>query len=199
MDCMACSQGQTSTLNFLYGNIPVPVSYYQPIMSTLCLLHACFLMQCLLPCMQHGYAVIFLTRKGSIQPFTQSLPQIGLVQLLQATLDAGRHVNQHSSKEEPTPSTSPQLSAQEQAIISTIKAASVAMQQNLLFSIEFETIFEYLEVNAEPWLAFTIHVFDRYGVRCTLHCTVPTDVGHIDIQSQLESCNGACMSLCLRT
>jgi hypothetical protein len=38
--------------------------------------------------LQHGYAVIFLTRKGSIQPFTNSVPTTELLSVLQHALSA---------------------------------------------------------------------------------------------------------------
>jgi len=87
---------------------------------------------------QAGYAVIFLTRTGSIQPFTQDLPLTDTVPLLQSLLT----VNKGSSSAETT------YSLQEPAagrVAGILKKVEEIQQSQLLLTIPFITIFEYLQ------------------------------------------------------
>ena len=84
---------------------------------------------------QAGYAVIFLTRKGSIQPFTQQLPAQELVPLLEAVVDTS------------CGSCSPTISSSYRDVISsTLRRVAETKSRGTLMSLPYTTIFEYLQV-----------------------------------------------------
>jgi hypothetical protein len=107
------------------------------------------LQQSLLVCalLQAGYAVVFLTRTGSIQPFTQDLPLTETVPLLQSMLSV-----QHSSSSASGARGSYAL--QEPAagrVAGILQKVEEVHQSQLLLTVPFTTIFEYLQVG--PWVA----------------------------------------------
>lgn len=86
--------------------------------------------------MQAGYAVIFLYRKGSIQPFTKGLPSAQLLDILTDVLvdsekaDTGVHVRDEAS-----------------AILqAAVRSTRECNEQGTLLRIPFITLFEYLQV-----------------------------------------------------
>ena len=88
--------------------------------------------------MQAGYAVIFVYRKGSIQPFTKGLPSAQLLDILTDVLvdndkaGAGVHVQDEAS-----------------AILQTaVRKARECNEQGTLLRIPYITLFEYLQVIA---------------------------------------------------
>ena len=86
---------------------------------------------------QAGYAVIFLNRADSVQPFTSRLPETDLVTLLGRILQLGQ------------PGAGPDLSLNEAhrgCVASMLKA--VADTKPRLLSIHFNTIFEYLKASS---------------------------------------------------
>lgn len=83
--------------------------------------------------LQAGYGVIFLTREGSIQPFTQDLPSAEPIPLLQSLLAVG-------------PGGSPQLQPGAAAVVPVLAAANQAEQQGRLLTLKYTSIFEYIQV-----------------------------------------------------
>ena len=83
--------------------------------------------------LQAGYAVIFLNRKHSIQPFTKGLPSGEIMECLTEMLDNPNQTGKDG-----------------RAIIkqAAVLAAGVH-RQGVLLRITFETLFEYLKVR---WL-----------------------------------------------
>ncbi len=88
--------------------------------------------------MQAGYAVIFLTRTGSIQPFTQDLPLTETVPLLQSLL----------TTQQPGSYTLQEPAAGRVAGI--LQKVEEVQQSQLLLTVPFTTIFEYLQVCLGP-------------------------------------------------
>lgn len=91
--------------------------------------------------MQAGYAVIFVYRKGSIQPFTKGLPSAQLLDILTDVLvdndkaGAGVHVQDEAS-----------------AILQTaVRKARECNEQGTLLRIPYITLFEYLQVIATSY------------------------------------------------
>lgn len=87
--------------------------------------------------------MIFLTRTGSIQPFTQDLPLSETVPLLQSMLAV-----QHSSKS-PAAGATGSYSLQEPAagrVAGILRKVEEVQQSQLLLTAPFTTIFEYLQV-----------------------------------------------------
>lgn len=84
--------------------------------------------------LQAGYAVIFLTRTGSIQPFTQDLPLTETVPLLQSLL----------TLQQPGSYTLQEPAAGRVAGI--LQKVEEVQQSQLLLTVPFTTIFEYLQV-----------------------------------------------------
>lgn len=77
--------------------------------------------------------MIFLTRKGSIQPFTQQLPSQELVPLLEAVVDTS---NSHLG-----------ISSEHAATVSsTLQRVARVKQEGTLLTLTYTTIFEYLQV-----------------------------------------------------
>ena len=117
--------------------------------------------------LQAGYAVIFLNRKHSIQPFTKGLPSGHIMETLTQVLDtpessaqpsgaqANGHANGHSSPESSGGSGSTGAKKRRKgssqnngrAIVkqAVARAASVR-KQGVLMHVTFETLFEYLKV-----------------------------------------------------
>lgn len=83
-------------------------------------------------CLQAGYAVIFLNRKHSIQPFTKGLPSGEILECL-PVLD----------------SSSEQSDGQDGSHIvqQAIARATEARRQGTLLRLSFETVFDYLSVS----------------------------------------------------
>jgi hypothetical protein len=91
--------------------------------------------------LQAGYAVVFLTRTGSIQPFTQDLPLTETVPLLQSLL-----TSQGSSADEGSQHS---YSLQEPAagrVAGVLQKVEEVQRSQLLLTVPFTTIFEYLQV-----------------------------------------------------
>jgi hypothetical protein len=85
---------------------------------------------------QHDYAVVFLTRSGSIQPFTQSLPSSDLIRLLQQSLDSSSGSDGGLCVRE----------SQRATLASLLHDVNKFQSEHRLLTIEFTTIFEYLTV-----------------------------------------------------
>ncbi|WIA37406.1 hypothetical protein OEZ86_014331 [Tetradesmus obliquus] len=84
-----------------------------------------------------GYAVIFLTRTGSIQPFTQDLPLTETVPLLQSLLSLNSSSSSSSS-----------YSLQEPAagrVAAILQKVQEVQHSHKLLTLPFTTIFEYLQ------------------------------------------------------
>lgn len=94
--------------------------------------------------LQAGYAVVFLTRTGSIQPFTQDLPLTESVPLLQSLIDLG---GSKSSSSAEGISCSLRAPAAER-VAAILRKVQDVQQSHLLLTIPFTTIFEYLQVRA---------------------------------------------------
>ncbi|GAX76312.1 hypothetical protein CEUSTIGMA_g3758.t1 [Chlamydomonas eustigma] len=83
-----------------------------------------------------GYAVIFMHRKGSVQPFLCDLPNIPTIKLLQLSDSVQNQETADSNVQQ-----------QQHAILrDTLKAAAAVDSAGTLLSIEFESIFEYLKL-----------------------------------------------------
>jgi hypothetical protein len=83
--------------------------------------------------------VIFLTRKGSIQPFTQQLPAQELVPLLEAVVDAA------------DPAHPSVRSSHAAAVGVTLQRVGEVRRQGALLTLSYTTIFEYLQVGCRAW------------------------------------------------
>jgi hypothetical protein len=90
--------------------------------------------------LQAGYAVIFLTRTGSIQPFTQDLPLTETVPLLQSLISLSPGSSNASSS-----SYSLQEPAAER-VAGILQKVQEVQHSHKLLTIPFTTIFEYLQV-----------------------------------------------------
>jgi hypothetical protein len=90
--------------------------------------------------LQAGYAVVFLTRTGSIQPFTQDLPLTETVPLLQSVISLNSSSGGGSSS-----SYSLQEPAAER-VAGILQKVQEVQQSHKLLTIPFTTIFEYLQV-----------------------------------------------------
>jgi len=105
---------------------------------------------------QAGYAVIFLTRTGSIQPFTQDLPLTDMMPLLQSlvAVDGGHgSSDEHGSNDEAIHRKA-SYRLQEPAagrVAGILQKVDEVQRAQLLLSIPFTTIFEYLQVLMEGW------------------------------------------------
>lgn len=86
--------------------------------------------------LQAGYAVIFVYRKGSIQPFTKGLPSAQLLDILTDVLvDGDKAGNGVHVKDEAS------------AILQTaVRKARECNEQGTLLRIPYITLFEYLQV-----------------------------------------------------
>ena len=116
---------------------------------------------------QAGYAVIFLSRTGSIQPYTQELPLSDTLPLLQSLLDVSPSQSQSQSPVTGTdavPQQQPlQYALREPTagrvahVLSTLAGVQAGRR---LLELQFTTIFEYLQVgwvcsNRSRWVAQT--------------------------------------------
>ena len=87
-------------------------------------------------CIQAGYAVIFVYRKGSIQPFTKGLPSAQLLDILTDVLvdndkaGAGVHVKDEASN----------------ILQAAVRSTRECNEQGTLLRIPYITLFEYLQV-----------------------------------------------------
>jgi phosphopantothenate-cysteine ligase len=96
---------------------------------------------CVVCFLQAGYAVIFLTRTGSIQPFTQDLPLTETVPLLQSLISLdGSSSSSSYSLQEPAA----------ERVAGILHKVQEVQQSHKLLTIPFTTIFEYLEVGSSP-------------------------------------------------
>jgi hypothetical protein len=91
---------------------------------------------------QHGYAVIFLRRRGSVEAFTQRLPASSMLQLMTECLEL-TGVNTGGGASGSTVVIKAQHAA---ALASSLTDAIAAQRTHSLLQLEFETIFEYLQV-----------------------------------------------------
>jgi hypothetical protein len=90
--------------------------------------------------LQAGYAVIFLTRTGSIQPFTQDLPLTETVPLLQSLIGLdGSSSSSSYSLQEPAAG----------RVASILQKVQEVQQSHKLLTLPFTTIFEYLQVRCD--------------------------------------------------
>eukprot|EP00798_Chlamydomonas_sp_ICE-L_P011496 gene11496-34213_t len=105
-----------------------------------------------------GYAVIFLNRKFSLQPFAWELPSVSTVELMDQIIELTPPGQQElvGSKQKATESSSGEEDAVASLSISSEHAVAIAgvkkrlqriKASNLLLSISFETIFQYLQSN----------------------------------------------------
>jgi len=78
-----------------------------------------------------GYAVIFLTRRGSLQPFTTDLPEAEALHVLRSVIDTS----------EPG---APRLNTQAAAALAPVLETYAAVAEQLLV-VPYITIFEYLQ------------------------------------------------------
>jgi hypothetical protein len=92
--------------------------------------------------LQAGYAVIFLTRTGSIQPFTQDLPLTETVPLLQSMLAVQDSSSGSYSLQEPAAG----------RVAGILQKVEEVQQSQLLLTVPFTTIFEYLQVGGCVWV-----------------------------------------------
>ena len=87
-------------------------------------------------CVQAGYAVIFVYRKGSIQPFTKGLPSAQLLDILTDVLvdsdkaGAGVHVKDEASN----------------ILQAAVRSTRECNEQATLLRIPYITLFDYLQV-----------------------------------------------------
>eukprot|EP00878_Enallax_costatus_P014438 GHUV01015099.1.p1 GENE.GHUV01015099.1~~GHUV01015099.1.p1 ORF type:complete len:193 (+),score=34.46 GHUV01015099.1:752-1330(+) len=93
-----------------------------------------------------GYAVVFLTRTGSIQPFTQDLPLTETVPLLQSLLALNGTTTSSSGDASVSYSLQEPVAARVAGILSKVREVQ---ERNLLLTIPFTTIFEYLQVRLQ--------------------------------------------------
>ncbi|CAI0405941.1 unnamed protein product [Linum tenue] len=77
-----------------------------------------------------GYAVVFLHRRGTIMPYTRSLPEDPLLECLELDGDSSIRVRQSCSD----------------AVKKSISDHHAAVAGNLLLKLPFTTIFEYLQM-----------------------------------------------------
>ncbi|GAQ81755.1 4-phospho-panto-thenoylcysteine synthetase [Klebsormidium nitens] len=80
--------------------------------------------------LKSGYAVIFLSRTGSVQPFCRDLPERPLLDCLETAPDGSLHAR-------------PQY---EQTVLSALKAHSTVVADGTLLHLHFTTLFEYLQM-----------------------------------------------------
>ena len=85
--------------------------------------------------MQAGYAVIFLYRKGSIQPFTKGLPSAQLLDCLTEVLVETESNGGVQVREEAL-----------DIMHTCLQKARDCNEQHLLLRIPYMTLFEYLQV-----------------------------------------------------
>ncbi|GBG71584.1 hypothetical protein CBR_g9000 [Chara braunii] len=78
----------------------------------------------------NGYAVIFLNRRGSLQPFSQTLPEDPVVQCFE--------INKNGDLQ-------PQMQFRN-VLQQAVKGYSEVMKDGLLLRLPFETIFEYMQM-----------------------------------------------------
>jgi hypothetical protein len=107
------------------------------------------------PSPQAGYAVIFLTRTGSVQPWTLELPAQGTVQLLQEILrleeasSGAESGSAHSGGGGGGSDAQLRLAGRHEArVAALLKRVAAVQRQRLLLTLPFTTIFEYLQVRA---------------------------------------------------
>ncbi|KNA20921.1 hypothetical protein SOVF_047870 [Spinacia oleracea] len=77
-----------------------------------------------------GYAVIFLRRRGTCQPYCRSLPDDPLLECFESTNDSNIRVQQ----------------SQAEAVKKAISSHHAALEAGVLLKLEFTTIFEYLQM-----------------------------------------------------
>eukprot|EP00775_Hariotina_reticulata_P013340 gene13340-13468_t len=100
--------------------------------------------------LQAGYAVIFLTRTGSIQPFTQDLPVTEMMPLLQSlvAVEGGSGSNDGIASTGEAVHSKASYRLQEPAagrVAGILHKVAEVQRAQLLLSIPFTTIFEYLQ------------------------------------------------------
>ncbi|PIA60034.1 hypothetical protein AQUCO_00400719v1 [Aquilegia coerulea] len=76
-----------------------------------------------------GYAVVFLHRRGTCQPYCRSLPEDSFLECLELTRDSSVQVRKTHSK----------------AVESAVRDHHSAVEDGLLLKLPFTTIFEYLQ------------------------------------------------------
>ena len=92
--------------------------------------------------LQEGYAVIFLNRKHSIQPFTKGVPSGEILECLPDVLDSSDSAASCNGFSELSDGPHDGRHMVHQAI----RLAAAARQQGTLLWLPFETLFEYLAV-----------------------------------------------------
>jgi hypothetical protein len=85
-------------------------------------------------CVQAGYAVIFLSRLGSLQPFANQLPQVRCAADLKLLVD-----------DDGCRSPSPRLTDAARSVVRSMwPLYSKAQSEKRLMTVQFTTLFEYL-------------------------------------------------------
>jgi hypothetical protein len=98
---------------------------------------------------QAGYAVVFLTRTGSIQPFTQDLPLTDTVPLLQSMLHIDSSNCADAGSGDAPSGGGIACTLREPAagrVARILHQVSLVERSKLLLTVPFTTIFEYLQV-----------------------------------------------------
>jgi hypothetical protein len=85
--------------------------------------------------------VVFLTRTGSIQPFTQDLPLTETVPLLQSMLALNGASDGQHSLQEPAAA----------RVAGVLRKVQEVQDSKALLTLPFTTIFEYLQVRGYSW------------------------------------------------
>jgi phosphopantothenate-cysteine ligase len=100
---------------------------------------------------QAGYAVIFVYRKGSIQPFTKGLPSAQLLDILTDVLvDDDKHGKGVHVKDEAS------------AILQTaVRKARECNEQGTLLRIPYITLFEYLQVTTSMSTTIALNILHQ--------------------------------------
>jgi hypothetical protein len=100
----------------------------------------------LISALQAGYAVIFLNRKTSVQPFTAKQPESSLLEALLNCLQFESSSDSNSSAQPAEASRVAVRLERQPQLAAALKAATAAKEGQTLLSVPFETIFEYLQV-----------------------------------------------------
>ncbi|PRQ56767.1 putative phosphopantothenate--cysteine ligase [Rosa chinensis] len=112
-----------------------------------------------------GYAVIFLYRRGTCQPYCRSLPDDPLLKCLEIVDESNIQVHQSHS----------------QAVGSAITKTHAAVEDGLLLKLPFTIIFEYLQLL--QMVAFTMR---RIGPHAMLYLAVAVSDFYVPWKSMAE-------------
>eukprot|EP00879_Flechtneria_rotunda_P006545 GHRR01006878.1.p1 GENE.GHRR01006878.1~~GHRR01006878.1.p1 ORF type:complete len:343 (+),score=107.04 GHRR01006878.1:585-1613(+) len=134
-----------------------------------------------------GYAVLFLTRTGSIQPFTQDLPLTETVPLLQSLI---RFTGDSSSNSQSFSQLQYRLHEPAAARVAGILQKVQEVQQSqLLLTVPFTTIFEYLQ-----YLRFIGQTAQPYGYQVLFYLAAAVSDFYIPwlhlVEHKIQSADG---------